>query len=78
MPKLSEDLAKECIFRIVNHTSFPDDELTRHIVGLAEDKAVELFPELEGIDPHMDVIAHLEIKYYERKRLSGIGLTDLS
>jgi hypothetical protein len=67
VPKLGEGLAQECVFRIVNHVIFPTGELTQEIVGLAEDKATELFPELEGVDPHMDVIAHLERKYHERK-----------
>ena len=68
VPKLGEDLARECIFRIVNHVIFPTDELTREIAGSAEDKSLELFPELEGVDPHMDVIAHLERKYHERHK----------
>lgn len=63
---LGEELARECIFRIVNHTIFPDPEVTREIVGQAEERATELFPELEGVDPHMDVIAHLERQYHER------------
>jgi hypothetical protein len=66
VPALGEDLARECIFRIVNHTDFPTPETTKEVVGLAEDKATELFPELEGVDPHMDVIAHLERQHRER------------
>jgi hypothetical protein len=69
VPALGEDLARECIFRIVNHTEFPSPEITKEVVGLAEDKAPELFPELEGIDPHMDVIAHLERQYHKRTAL---------
>jgi hypothetical protein len=65
--KRSEDLAKECVFRVVNHTIFPNSEVTREVVGRAEDIATELFPELEGVDPHMDVIAHLERVYHEKK-----------
>jgi hypothetical protein len=67
VPALGEELAKECIFRIVNNTDFPSQEITAEIVGTAEDKATELFSELEGLDPHMDVIAHLERKYHENK-----------
>ncbi|HUO75925.1 MAG TPA: hypothetical protein VMU12_03390 [Candidatus Paceibacterota bacterium] len=66
VPVLGESLAKECVFRIVNHVIFPTNELTQEVVGAAEDKATELFSELDGIDPHMDVIAHLERKYHER------------
>lgn len=68
VPKLGEDLARECIFRIVNHVVFPTSELTKETVGIAEDRATELFPELEGVDPHMDVLAHLEHKYHEQNK----------
>lgn len=71
---LGEDLARECIFRIVNHTIFPTQDKTREIVGIAESRATELFPELEGVDPHMDVMAHLERIYHERKTAErGMG-----
>jgi len=66
---LSEDLAKECIFQIVNHTMFPNQEITHDVVERAEHIAEELFEELSGVDPHMNVIAHLERKYYENKEL---------
>lgn len=67
VPVLGEDLAKEIIFKIVNHVSFPNHEKTVEIVGEAEEKSVELFG-LENVDPHMDVIAELERKYWEEKR----------
>lgn len=68
VPRLGEDLAKECLFRIINYTSFPDRELTRSIVGVAEEKISEFYPEL-GIQDHvhMDVVAELERKYWEEK-----------
>lgn len=67
VPKLGESLAQECIFRIVNHISFPDRRITREIVGEAEEKATELFPELEDRDPHMAVIERLEYEYRMQK-----------
>ena len=68
VPLLGEELAREYIFCIVNHVMFPTPGQTREIVGLVEDKATELFPELEGVDPHMDVIAHLERRYHEQNK----------
>jgi len=67
VPALGEDLAKETIFKIVNHISFPNGEKTVEIVGKAEEMATELFEELENVDPHMDVIAELERRYWEKK-----------
>lgn len=68
VPLLGEDLSKECLFRIINHTSFPNSKLTRLIVGIAEEKITELFPELGWQDHvHMDVVAELERKYWEGK-----------
>ncbi|GEM_PF-1573402 len=66
---LGEDLSKECLFRIINYTSFPNSELTKSVVGIAEEKITELFPELGWQDHvHMDVVAELERKYWEEKR----------
>src|SRR5216684_3976468 len=58
--KTGETLAKECIFRIVNHIDFPSKELTTQIVGRAELFASELWDDL-GDEPHM---AELERKEY--------------
>jgi hypothetical protein len=46
---------------------FPSPEMTHEVVEKAEHIAEELFDELRGVDPHMDVIAHLERKYHEKK-----------
>lgn len=70
VPKLGEDLAKKCLFEIINHVRFPNNDLTREIVEIAEDKAEELFPELEGRDPHMAVIENLERAYLKDNRSS--------
>lgn len=69
VPLLGENLAKECLFRIINHTPFPDEVLTKSIVGVAEEKILELFPELGWQDHvHIDVVANLERKYWEQKK----------
>src|SRR5262249_3096575 len=62
VPRLGEDLAKECIFRIVNHISYPDQETTNRIVARAEGFAGELWDDL-GDEPHM---ADLERKEYQK------------
>lgn len=59
VPKLGEELAKECIFRIVNHVRYPDRETTVRIVGRAEGFASELWDELPD-EPHMAEIERLE------------------
>lgn len=68
VPKLGEEIAKECVFEIVNHVSFPDSPTTKEIVGRIEHFATELFPELEGIDSSMDVILFLEYKYRNKEK----------
>ena len=73
VPKLGEDLAKECIFRIVLHVQYPNKELTEEIVGDAEDKAGELFEEIAKLGlssydrVHWDIIAELEHKFYSER-----------
>ncbi|MEK7645707.1 MAG: hypothetical protein AAB374_01180 [Patescibacteria group bacterium] len=67
VPKIGEDLAKECIFAIVNHIKYPSEATTHLIVGEAEEKGVELFPEIGVRDPSMDVYEWLENKYWESK-----------
>jgi hypothetical protein len=59
VPKLGEELAKQCIFQIVNHISYPDHATTRLVVGHAENLATELWDELPD-EPHMAQIAYLE------------------
>lgn len=66
VPKLGEDLAKECLFEIILHVTYPDFETTRAIVGHAEELSTELFPELANHDPHMDTIEVLERKYHKK------------
>ena len=58
--KLGEELAKECVHRIVNHIEYPDLEITRRIVGRAEGLASELWDDLPD-EPHM---AEIERKEY--------------
>lgn len=58
--KTGETLAKECIFRIVNHIVYPSKDLTTQIVGRAELFASELWSDL-GDEPHM---ADIERKEY--------------
>ncbi|MDP2934836.1 MAG: hypothetical protein Q8N59_03675, partial [bacterium] len=67
VPKIGEELAIETLFEIINRTEFPDVETTHEIVGRAENKITEFLPELSEHDPHMDVIAYLENKYWEKK-----------
>ncbi len=63
IPKLGEELAKECIHRIVNHIKYPDMETTKRVVGRAEGFASELWDELPS-EPHM---AEIERKEYLEK-----------
>ena len=60
VPKLGEDLARRCIFRIVNHVHYPDRLTTTRLVGRAESFATELWDDLPD-EPHM---ADLEVKEY--------------
>ena len=59
VPKLGEELAGECIHKIVNHISYSDKETTTRIVGRAEGLAKELWDELPD-EPHMAEIERLE------------------
>ena len=61
VPKLGEKLAKECIYQVVNHIAYPDQESTRRIVSRAEGFATELWDDLPD-EPHM---AEIEYKEYE-------------
>jgi hypothetical protein len=67
VPLLGEGLAKQCIFRIVNHIHYPDRETTTRIVLRAEGFASELWDELPD-EPHMAEIAHLENREYVENR----------
>ncbi len=61
--ELGDNLSKEVIFEIVNHTNFPNSEITREIVGKTEGMATELFDELKYTnEPHMAEIEYLEWK----------------
>ena len=59
VPKLGEDLAKQVIFRAVNHVFYPDRTTTERIVGTAEGFAPELWGDLSD-EPHMADIARKE------------------
>lgn len=59
VPKLGEELARECIHRVVNYIKYPDKETTTRIVGRAEGFAKELWDELPD-EPHMAEIERLE------------------
>lgn len=69
VPKIGEELALETLFEIINHTDYPNAEITHEIVGKAEDLISEFLPELTEHDAHMDVIEYLERKYWEEKEL---------
>lgn len=58
---LGECLAKECIFRIVNHLEYPSQDVCTRIVLRAEGFASELWDDLPD-EPHM---AELERKEYQ-------------
>jgi hypothetical protein len=64
VPLLGEDLAKACIFRIVNHIEYPDQQTTTRVVGRAEAYAAELWDDLSD-EPHM---ADLAVKEYEQEK----------
>lgn len=59
VPKLGESLARQIILLVGVHVQFPDLDLTRRIVGHAENLATELWPELPE-EPHMAQLEYLE------------------
>lgn len=61
VPKMGEGLAKKVIFRVVNHTEYPDDNIRRKVTGIALDFSTELWVDLPD-EPH---IAQLEYKEYQ-------------
>jgi hypothetical protein len=61
--ELGEHLAKSCIFRIVNHIAFPNQEITIRLVGKAEGLATELWDGLSD-EPHMAELEWEEYKGY--------------
>lgn len=67
VPKLGEELAKECIHKIVNYIDYPDRETQIKIVGRAEGLAKELWDELPD-EPHMNEIRHLEYSDKNKRR----------
>ena len=67
VPKLGEDLAKETLFALINHIYYPA-QVSREIVGEAELKLPELFPEIGEHDPDMHIAEWLENKYLEQKK----------
>ena len=70
VPLWGERLAKLVIFQTVNHVVYPNNEKTIEVVLSAENKATELFSELNQTtdEPHMADLAVLEEKYYEREK----------
>lgn len=61
VPSLGEELAKQVIFKVVNHTIYPNQEITTSVVGHAESLATELFDGLSD-EPHMAQLEWLENK----------------
>lgn len=70
VPVLGEDLALETLFEIINHIIYPNIEITRRVVGRAENLISEFLPEFapDNADAHMDYMAFAEHKYYEEKK----------
>jgi hypothetical protein len=64
--KLGEELAKECVHRIVNYIKYPDRETTTRIVGRAEGFASELWEGLPD-EPHMAELERLEYLEHGKK-----------
>lgn len=62
-PKLGEVLAKRCLAQIVGYIYYPNNIITKMIVGHAENLATELWDELPA-EPHMDQIIYLENTAY--------------
>jgi hypothetical protein len=74
VPKLGEELASEFLFEVILHLVYPENgpanEKTKEIVGPAEEKIIELFPQVGYQDGHIhwDDVADLERGYWEEKR----------
>jgi hypothetical protein len=65
---MPSDLAKECVFRIVQVISYPDEETRKRTVLMAEEKARGVFPSLSKIDEvHMDQIEYAYNKWKEER-----------
>ncbi|MEK7606477.1 MAG: hypothetical protein AAB458_02710 [Patescibacteria group bacterium] len=59
------DVARECIYCIVHHVTYPDKETKQSVTLMAEEAARSVFPELAGINEvHIDQI---ERAYQARK-----------
>lgn len=65
VPVLGEELAKQVIFRIVNHIQYPSKEITGEVVLKAENFATELFGDEVSDEPHMAELERLETRYIE-------------
>ena len=60
---INNDLAKECIYQIINQIGYPDEKIRKEIIAEVEYRARNIFPELSNVtEPHMD-----QIEYYYRK-----------
>ena len=67
VPKIGEKAAKECIYEIVNHIAYPDQETTRRMVSRAEGFATELWDDLPD-EPHMAEIEYKEYEDYSKRK----------
>jgi hypothetical protein len=67
VPVLGEELARTVILEIVNHTTFPSNDLTRKLVLRAESFASELWDDLSD-EPHMAELDRLEYLQTVEKR----------
>ena len=69
---IDSDLAKECLYTIVHEISYPDEEIKKSIILMAEEKARNVFPELSGIDEvHMDQIEYAYNKWNKERQIQN-------
>lgn len=59
VPKMGESLARNVIFRVVNHTEYPNDDISRNVIGTALEFSTELWDDLPD-EPHVDQLAYKE------------------
>lgn len=71
---ISNELARECIYKITHGVEYPDDAARINIVLAAEEKAGFVFPELRNINEiHMDQIEYTYAKWKERNNNEKAG-----
>ena len=61
VPKIGENSAKQVIFRVVNHTHYPDNSTSQRVLGRALAFATELWNDLPD-EPHVAQIEYKEFK----------------